>query len=140
MPNQTSDFRLYTHSCGLLPDAPGDNGGGDNGGTSPGGPPLGRHPGPDPRAGRRVSIHPQPTRAPRHEAMALGPLWGRGAARAVARVPTRQWGVGGTARGTAAAALRLPLSPGAAGVAAGGLRPPPPPSPAPPRGEMEPGA
>ena len=90
-------------------------------------PPLGRHQGPDPRAGWRVSIRPQPTRAPRREAMALGPLWGRGAARAVARVPTRQWGVGGTTGGTAAAALRLPLPPGATGVAAGGPQPPPPP-------------
>ena len=57
-----------------LPDAPGANGGGNSGGTSPGGPPLGRHQGPDPRAGRRVSIRPQPTRVPRPEAMALGPL------------------------------------------------------------------
>ena len=97
---------------------------------APAAPPLGRHQGPDPRAGRRVSIRPQPTRAPRPEAMALGPLWGRGAARAVARVPTRQWRVGGTARGTAAAAPRLPLPPGAAGVAAGGL--PLPPAPPPP--------
>ena len=94
---------------------------------APAPPPLKRHQGPDPRAGRRVSIRPQPTRAPRPEAMALGPFWGRGAARAVARVPTRRWGVGGTTGGTAAAALRLPLPPGAAGVAAGGLPPPPPP-------------
>ena len=59
--------------------------------------------------------------------MALGPLWGRGAARAVARVPTWQLGVGGTAGGIAAAALRLPLPLVAAGVAAGGLPLPPPP-------------
>ena len=121
-----------TPSPSLLPDAPGANGGGNSGGTSPSAPPLGRHQGPDPRAGRRVSIRPQPTRAPRPEAMALGPLWGRGAARAVARVPTRQWGVGGTAGGTTATALRLPLPPGAADVAAGGL--PLPPAPPPPPG------
>ena len=120
-----------TPSPGLLPDTSGDNGGGNGGGSSPGTPLLGRHQGPDPRAGRRVSVRPQPTRAPRREAMALDPLWGRGAARTVARVPTRQWGVGGTVGGTAAAALRLPLSPGVAGAAAGG--------PPPPRGEMRPG-
>ena len=120
-------------SPGFLPDVPGAKSGGDSGGTSPGAPPLGRHQGPDPRASRRVSIRPQPTRAPRREAMALGPLWRRGAARAVARVPTRQWGVGGTAGGSAAAALRLPPAPGAAGVAAGRL--PLPPAPPPPPGE-----
>ena len=43
-------------------------------------PPKGWPQGPDPRAGRRVSIHPQPTRAPRYEAIVPGPLWGRGAA------------------------------------------------------------
>ena len=92
---------------------------------APAAPPLGRHQGPDHRAGRKVSIRPQPTRAPRREAMALGPFWGRGAARAVARVSTRQWGVGGTTGGTAAAALRLPFPTGATGVAAGGLPLPP---------------
>ena len=38
-----------------------------------------------------------------------GPLWGRGAARAVARVPTRQWEGGGLTGGSAAVAPRLPL-------------------------------
>ena len=89
-------------------------------------PPLGRPQAPDPQAGWRVSIRPQPTRAPRHEAMVLGPLWGRGAARAMARVPTRQWGGGGLTGGTAAAAPRLPLAPSATGVATSGLPPPPP--------------
>ena len=92
---------------------------------APAAPPLGRHQGPEPRAGWKVSIRPQPTRAPRREAMALGPLRGRGVARAVARVPTKQWGVGGTTGGTAAVALLLPLPPGGTGVVAGG--PPPPP-------------
>ena len=101
---------------------------------APAPPPLGRYEGPDPRTGWRVSIRPQSTRAPRREAMALGPFLGTGAARAVARVPTRQWGVGGTTGGTAAAALRPPLPPGATGVAAGGL-----PRPPPPRGEQGPG-
>ena len=86
---------------------------------------------PDPRPGWRVSIHPQPTRAPRGEAMALGPLRGRGPARAVVQGPTPPWGVAGTTGGTAAAALRLPLAPGVTGTAAGG---PPPPYP-PPSGE-----
>ena len=110
---------LHDPKPGFLPGAPGASGGSNSGGGIPGGPPLGRHRGPDPRAGWRVSIRPQPTRGPRREAMALGPLWGRGAARAVARVPARQGGVGGTIGGTAAAAMRLPLPPGATGVAAG---------------------
>ena len=67
---------------------------------------------PDPQPGWRVSIRPQPTRAPQGEAMALGPPRGRGSARAVARGPTLSWGVGGTAGGAAAAALRLLLAPG----------------------------
>ena len=58
---------------------------------------------PDPRPGWRVSIRPQPTRAPQGEAMALGPPRGRGPARAVARGPTLQWGAGGTTGGAAAA-------------------------------------
>ena len=94
-------------------------------------PPLGRPQDLDPRPGMRVSIHPQPTRAPRNEAMALGPLRGRGAARAVARGPTQQWSGGGLTGGSAAAALRLPLAPGAAGMVAGGL----PALYPPPRGE-----
>ena len=74
---------------------------------APAAPHLGRPQGPDPRAGWRVSIRPQRTRAPRREAMALGPLWGRGATWAVARVPTRQLGgwridTGLSRRGTAA--------------------------------------
>ena len=43
----------------------------------------------------------------------------------MARIPTQLWGVGGTTGGTAAAALQLPLQPGATGVAAGGLLHPP---------------
>ena len=116
-----------TPSPSFLPDAPRSSGSGDNGGTSPGAPPLGEAQGPDPRTSQRVSIRPQPTRARRCEAMAPGPLWGRGAAQAVARVPTRQRGVGGRAGGTPAAALRLSLPPGVAGVAAGRLPHPPPP-------------
>ena len=86
---------------------------------------------PDPRPGWRVSIRPQPTRAPQGEAMALGPPRGRGPARAVARGPTLSWGVGGTAGGAAAAALRLLLAPGVTRTVAGA---PPPPPPAPLRG------
>ena len=56
--------------------------------------------------------------------MALGPLRGRGAARAVARGPTRQWGGGGLTGGSAVTALRLPVALGVAGMAAGGLPPP----------------
>ena len=41
---------------------------------APATPPLGRPQDPDPRPGTRVSLRPQPTRAPRDEAMALGPL------------------------------------------------------------------
>ena len=37
--------------------------------------PLGGAREPDPLCGRRVSIRPQPTRAPRSEVMALGPSW-----------------------------------------------------------------
>ena len=114
---------------GALLDTPGAGGGGKGGGTSPGDPPppLGWPHFPDPRPGGGVSIRPQTTRAPRVEAMALGPLRRRGPARAVARGPTLQWGVGGTTRGTAAAALRLPLAPGLAGTAARGSSPRPPP-------------
>ena len=83
-------------------------------------PPLRRPQGPDPLPGQRVSKRPQPTWAPRDEAMALGPLQGRVPARAVARGPTREWAGGGMARGTAAVALRLPLPPGVTGT------PPPP--------------
>ena len=92
---------------------------------------------PDLRPGWRVSIHSQPTRAPRDEAMALGPPRGRGPARAAAQGPRLQWGVGGITGGTAAAALRLPLALGAAGTVAGG----PPPSRAPPphKGQQGPG-
>ena len=43
----------------------------------------------------------------------------------MARVPKQLWGVGGTAGGTSAAALRLSLPPGSTGVAAGGLPHPP---------------
>ena len=86
-------------------------------------PPLGRPRGPDPQPGRRVSIRPQPTRAPQDEVMALGPLRGREPARAVARGPTLEWAGGGMAGGTAAAALRLPLAPGDRD---GGQRSPPP--------------
>ena len=39
-------------------------------------PPLGGPQDPDPQPGRRVSLRPQPRRAPREEAMALGPLRG----------------------------------------------------------------
>ena len=39
-------------------------------------PPLGGAQDPDPQPGRRVSLRPQPRRAPREEAMALGPLQG----------------------------------------------------------------
>ena len=75
---------------------------------SPATSPLGKPQDPDPGPGRRVSIHPQPTRAPRDEAMALGPLRGRELAQAVAKGPTPKWGSDGMAGGTAAAALRLP--------------------------------
>ena len=91
-------------------------------------PPLGRPQDPDPRPGRRVSIHPQPTRAPRDEAMALGPLRGRELARAVAKGPALKWGSGGMAGGKAAAALWLPLAPGVTGTAT---------DPPPPRGAKE---
>ena len=92
---------------------------------------------PDPRPGWRVSIRPQPTRAPQGQVMALGPPRGRRPARAVARGPTLQWVVGGTTRGAAAAALRLPLAPGVARTVAGAPplpppAPPPPPPPSPP--------
>ena len=82
---------------------------------------------PDPRPGWRVSIRPRPTRAPQGEAMALGRPRGRGPARAVAKGPTLSWGVGGTAGGAAAAALRLLPAPGVTRTVAGA--PPPPPSP-----------
>ena len=75
---------------------------------APAAPPLGTPQHPDPRAGWRMSIRPQPTRAPRYEAMVLGPLWRRGAARAVARAPARQWGDGSLTGGSAAAALCPP--------------------------------
>ena len=91
---------------------------------------------PDARPGWRVSIRPQPTRAPQGEAMALGPPRGRGSARAVARGPTLQRGVGGTTGGAAAAALRLPLAPGVARMVAG-APPLPPTPPPPPRGAAE---
>ena len=100
-------------------------------------PPPGGAQDPDPWPSRRVSIRPQPTRAPRDEAMALGPLRGGGGglARAMATGPKLNWGCGGVAGGTGAAALRLPLAPVATGTAAGDP-PPSPPSP-PPRGAKE---
>ena len=92
--------------------------------------PLGWAREPDPLCGRRVSIRPQPTRAPRGEVMALGPFrWG-GPARAVAGGPTPAWGGGGMAWDPAAAALRLSLALGAARGVSGDsppLSPPPPP-------------
>ena len=62
-------------------------------------------------------MRPRPTRVPRYEAMVLGPLCRRGAARALARAPMREWGGGGLPGGSAAAALGLPLAPGATGMA-----------------------
>ena len=85
--------------------------------------PLGWAREPDPLCCRRLSIRPQPTRAPRGEVMALGPSrWGD-PVRAVAGGPTAVRGGGVTASHPAAAALRLSLALGAArGVSA----PPPP--------------
>ena len=81
-----------TALSGALPDTPGAGDGGNGSGTSPGEPPppRGRPQDPDPQPGRRVRIRPQPTRAPRDEAMALGPLRRRELARAPllhARIP-----------------------------------------------------
>ena len=64
-----------TALSGALLDTPGADDGGNGSGTSPGDPPPTEAPGSGP--GRRVSIRPQPTRAPRDERMALGPLRGR---------------------------------------------------------------
>ena len=94
---------------------------------APATPPLRRPQGPDPLPGRRVYIRPQPMRAPRDEVMALGPLRGREPARAVAGGPTPEWGGGGMAWGTAAAAMRLPLAPGMTGTVARDSPPSPPP-------------
>ena len=55
--------------------------------TAPLTPPLGRPQGPDPLPGTRLSIRPQPTRAPWGEVMALSPTQG-GLAWAVAGGPT----------------------------------------------------
>ena len=79
---------------------------------APATPPSGRPQGPEPLPGRRVSIRPQPMRAPRGEVMALNPTrgWG-GFAWAVAEGPTPKWGSGGMAGGTSAAGMRLPLAP-----------------------------
>ena len=114
----------YNRQAGALPDTPGAGDGGNGSGTSPGDPPLGRPHDPDPQPGRRVSMRPQPTRAPRDEAMALGPHRGREPAQALAKGPTLKWGSGGMARGTAAEALRLLLAPGVTGTATND--PPPP--------------
>ena len=112
-----------------LPDTPGAGDGRNGSGTSPGTPPPPprRLEGPNPPPGRRVSIRPQPTRAPRDEDMAVDPFRGRGPARALAKGPTLKWGSGGMAGGTAAAALRLPLALGVTGTAT--IDPPPPPPP-----------
>ena len=110
-------------------DTPGADDGGYGSVSAPATWPRGRPQGPDPQPGSRLSIRPQPTRAPRDQVMALGPLRRREPVRAVARGPTTEWGGGGTAGGTAAAALQLPLALGVTGTAA---RVPPPPSPPPP--------
>ena len=88
---------------------------------------LGRPQDPDPQPGRRMSIRPQPTRAPRDEAIALGPHQRSVPAQEVAKGPTLKWGSGGMVGGTAAAALRLPLTPGVTGTATSHPPPPPPP-------------
>ena len=131
--------RAYVVSCGggggtttprgTLPVTPGAGDGGYGSGSSPGNPPppLGRPQGPDPLPGRRVSIRPQPMRAPRDEVMALGPPQGREPARAVAGGRTPEWGGGGMARGTATAPLRLPLAPGMTGTVTRDCSPSPPP-------------
>ena len=111
---------------GALLDTPGGGGGWDGGGTGPGTPLLERPQWRDPRRGWRVSIRPQPTRAPEGKATTLGPLRGRGPAWAVVPRPKLQWGIGGTTGGAAAAALRLTLAPRVAGTA---IRDPPPPPP-----------
>ena len=78
-----------------------------------------------PRPGGRLLIRPQPTTAPRVEAMTVDPLWRREPVRAVARGPTLRWRAGGTTGGKAAAALRLRLVLAVAGTPAGGSFPPP---------------
>ena len=110
---------------GALPVTPGARGGA-NGCSSSTGDPAGRPQGPDPLPGRRTSIRPQPTRAPRGEAMAPSPLQGEGLAWAVAGGPTPEWGGGGMARGTAVMALRLPLAPSVFGKVPRGSSPPTP--------------
>ena len=62
------------HPAAPLTVTPGARGGGNGSGSSTGDPTAGRPQGPDPLPGRRVSIRPQPTRAPRGEAMAVNPL------------------------------------------------------------------
>ena len=59
---------------------------------APANPPVGWPQCPEPGPGWRVCIHPQPSRAPRDEAMAMGPLRGQGPARAVTGGPMLQWG------------------------------------------------
>ena len=108
---------------GFLPVAPAAGGGGKCGGTSPP-PPRGLASGSGPPC-RQGSIRPQPTRAPRYEAMALGPLWGRCAARAVARAPTRQWGGWRVDRGLSRRGTAAPPRTGC--DRHGDRRPPPPP-------------
>ena len=79
-------------------------------GSAPVGSPTGWAQGSDPQCGSRVSIRPQPKRAPRGEVMALGPSRWVGSARAVAWGPTQAWVGRSMGRGQAAAALRLSLA------------------------------
>ena len=113
---------------GILPVTPVAGEGVYGSGSDPGTPPPSGQPqGPDPPPpGTRVSIRPQPMRAPRDEVVALGPLRGREPALPVAGGPTPEWGGGGMARGTTAAALRLSRAPGMDRTVA---MDPPPPSP-----------
>ena len=83
-----AEMHMTTPRCGTVP--------------TPVGFSLGWAQEPDPLCGRRVSICPQPTRAPRGEVMALGPSWRVGPARAVAGGPPSlvpEWRARGVSQG-----------------------------------------
>ena len=76
--------------------------------------PIGWAQEPDPPCGRRLSIRPQPTRAPCGEVVALGPSRAGDHTRVVVGGPSSGWGSGGMARDPAAVALRLSFALGVA--------------------------
>ena len=111
---------------GILPVTPAAGDGGYGNGSSPGNPPppheVARGTGP-PARHEGVYTPTAHEGAPRR---GDGPR-GREPARAVAGGPTPEWGGGGMAKVTPAAALQLPLAVGMAGTVAKDPPPPPPP-------------